>query len=158
MKSVQKSMRIPEKTVEGIQDIARQWGKEFSSVAKALLEEGIKMHRCPGIVFNEGTGGRRARIAGAGIEVREIIAIHKSVGGDYERLRNSLHWLSELQIRAALGYYRAYPEEIDQLIAQNESWTEESIYQRFPFLAATLRGWKAALTCKNSPKRQLLGF
>ena len=80
MKSIQKSMRMPEKTVEGIQEIARQWGKEFSAVAKELLDEGIKMYRCPGIVFNEGIGGRRARIAGAGIEVWEIIAIYKNTG------------------------------------------------------------------------------
>lgn len=137
MKTVQKSMRIPEKTVEGVQDIARQWGKEFSATAKELLEEGIKMHRCPGIVFGEGANGRRARVAGAGIEVWEIIACHKSVGGDVDRLRNAFDWLSEFQIRAALGYYRAFPVEIDRLMAQNESWTRESIYQRFPFLAGT---------------------
>lgn len=137
MKSIQKSMRMPEKTVEGIQEIARQWDKEFSAVAKKLLDEGIKMYHCPGIVFSEGTGGRRARIAGAGIEVWEIIAIHKHTGGDFERLRNAFDWLSELQLRAALGYYRVYPDEIDQLLAQNESWTPESIYQRFPFLAGS---------------------
>lgn len=137
MKSIQKSMRMPEKTVEGIQEIARQWGKEFSAVAKELLDEGIKMYRCPGIVFSEGTGGRRARIAGAGIEIWEIIAIYKNTGENFERLRNAFDWLSEMQIRAALGYYRAYPEEIDQLMAQNESWTPESIYQRFPFLAGS---------------------
>ncbi len=130
-------MRMPEKTVEGIQEIARQWGKEFSAVAKELLDEGIKMYRCPGIVFSEGTGGRRARIAGAGIEIWEIIAIYKNTGENFERLRNAFDWLSEMQIRAALGYYRAYPEEIDQLMAQNESWTPESIYQRFPFLAGS---------------------
>jgi uncharacterized protein (DUF433 family) len=135
MKTVQKSMRIPERTVEGIQDIARQWGKEFSSVAKALLEEGIRMHRCPGIVFSEGTCGRRARIAGVGIEVWEVVALYQSVGKDFNRLQESLHWLSEPQIRSALAYYRAYGEEIDQLIRENENWTQESIEQSFPFLA-----------------------
>jgi uncharacterized protein (DUF433 family) len=137
MKSIQKSMRMPEKTVEGIQEIAQQWGKEFSAVAKELLDEGIKMYRCPGIVFNEGAGGRRARIAGAGIEVWEIIATHKSMEENFKRLRNAFDWLSELQLRSALGYYRAYPKEIDQLMAQNESWTPEVIFQRFPFLAGS---------------------
>ncbi|MCP4578712.1 MAG: hypothetical protein GY846_20745 [Deltaproteobacteria bacterium] len=137
MKSIQKSMRMPEKTVEGIQEIARQWGKEFSAVAKELLDEGIKMYRCPGIVFSEGADGRRARIAGAGIEVWEVIAIHKNTGEDFQRLRNAFDWISEIQLRSALGYYRAYPEEIDQLMAQNESWTLESIHERFPFLAGS---------------------
>ena len=137
MKSIQKSMRMPEKTVEGIQEIAQQWGKEFSAVAKELLDEGIKMYRCPGIVFNEGAGGRRARIAGAGIEVWEIVATHKSMEEDFKRLQSAFDWLSDLQLRSALGYYRAYPEEIDQLMARNESWTPEVIYQRFPFLAGS---------------------
>ena len=128
-------MRIPEQTVQGIQSIAREWGKEFSSVAKELLEEGIRMHRCPGIVFSEGTSGRRARVSGAGIEVWEVIAIYKSVSNDLNRLQRALHWLSEPQIRAALAYYFAYPDEIDQLVTQNEHWTPENMEQKFPFLA-----------------------
>ena len=137
MTSVQKSMRIPKELVEGIQGIAQRSGKNFSTVTKELLEEALRMHRCPGIVFTEGVSGRRARIAGTGIEVWEVIANYRSVGEDVARLRTAFNWLSELQLRAALGYYRAYPKEIDHLMAQNENWTRESTYKRFPFLAGT---------------------
>ncbi len=137
MTSVQKSMRIPQEMVEGIQGIAQQSGKDFSTVTKQLLEEALKMHRCPGIVFSEGVSGRRARIAGTGIEVWEVIASYKSVGEDVARLRTTFSWLSELQLRVALGYYRAYPKEIDHLMEQNENWTRESTYKRFPFLAGS---------------------
>jgi len=137
MTSVQKSMRIPKEMVEGIQGIARQSGKDFSTVTKELLEQALRMHRCPGIVFSEGVSGRRARIAGTGIEVWEVIANYKSVGENVARLHTTFNWLSELQLRAALGYYRAYPKEIDQLMAQNENWTPESTYKRFPFLAGS---------------------
>ena len=135
MASVQKSMRIPKEMVEEIQGIAQQSGKDFSTTTKELLEEAIKMHRCPGIVFAEGVAARRARIAGTGIEVWEVIAGYKSVDEDPERLHTMYHWLTDLQLRAALGYYRAYPKEIDHLIAQNENWTNESIQKRYPFLA-----------------------
>ena len=137
MASVQKSMRIPKEMVEGIQGIAQQSGKDFSTVTKELLEEALRIRRCPGIVFSEGVSGRRARIAGTGIEVWEVIANYKSVGEDISRLRTAFNWLSELQLRAALGYYRAYPKEIDHLMAQNENWTQESTYKRFPFLAGS---------------------
>jgi uncharacterized protein (DUF433 family) len=137
MTSVQKSMRIPKEMAEGIQDIAQQSGKDFSTVTKELLEQALRMYRCPGIVFSEGVSGRKARIAGTGIEVWEVIANYKSVGGDVARLHTTFNWLSELQLRAALGYYRAYPKEIDQLMAQNENWTPESTYERFPFLAGS---------------------
>jgi len=53
-------MRIPEEMLEGIQVIARERNMDFSTVTKELLEEAIKMHHCPGIVFNEGVHGRRA--------------------------------------------------------------------------------------------------
>ncbi len=137
MASVQKSMRISEEMVREIQGIAEQSGKDFSTITKELLEEAIKMHRCPGIVFAEGVSARRARIAGTGIEVWEVIANYKSVDEDFERLHTVYHWLTNLQLRTALGYYRAYPEEIDHLITQNENRTKERTYKTYPFLAGS---------------------
>jgi len=66
------------------------------------------MQRCPGIVFSEGTRGRRARISGTGIEVWEVIATWKGIDEDFGRLRKAYHWLTEQQLRSALGYYRVY--------------------------------------------------
>jgi uncharacterized protein (DUF433 family) len=137
MASVQKSMRIPKELVEEIQDIAQKSGKDFSTITKYLLEEAIKMHRCPGIAFTEGVSGRRARIAGTGIDVWEVIAHYNTVGQDLEHLSTIYHWLTELQLRAALAYYSSYSKEIDDLITQNENWNQESIQKRYPFLAAS---------------------
>lgn len=111
--------------------------KTFPPFTKELLEGAIKMHRCPGIAFGEGVSGRRARIAGTGIEVWEIIANYKSVDKDFKRLITIYHWLTEIQLRAALAYYTAYHDEIEDLIARNESWTRESVQKRYPFLTAT---------------------
>jgi len=130
-------MRISEEMVAHIQGIARERNKDFSAVTKELLEEAIKMHRCPGIVFSEGVQGRRARIAGTGIEVWEVIAAYRTVDERFERLKVLFHWLSEPQLRAALGYYRAYTDEIECLIAQNENWSRETLYEKFPFLAGS---------------------
>ncbi|MBI5378555.1 MAG: DUF433 domain-containing protein [Nitrospirae bacterium] len=135
MQTIQKSLRIPQKTLKEIERMARESGREFSTVANELLEEALRMQRCPGIVFTEGTTGRRARIAGTGLEVWEIIATYKSVGEKVDRLRRAYHWLSEPQIRSVLGYYRAYPEEIDRLIQQNEEITHRHVHERYPFLS-----------------------
>ena len=137
MATVQKSIRIPKETIKEIQDIALQKGKDFSTITKELLEGAIKMHRCPGIAFAEGVSGRRARIAGTGIEVWEVIANYKSVEKDLKRLITIYHWLTEIQLRAALAYYSAYPDEIEDLIGRNEIWTRENVQKRYPFLAAT---------------------
>ena len=134
MPTIQKSIRIQEKTLKEIEQISRDSGKEFSAVANELLEEAVRMKRCPGIIFTEGTAGRRARIAGTGIEVWEVIATYKGVGEDFNRLRQAYHWLTEQQLRAAVGYYLVYREEIDRLIKQNEGLTKEHIHKRYPFL------------------------
>ncbi len=134
MPTVQKSIRIQERTFKEIEQIARESGKDFSAVANELLDEAVKMQRCPGIVFSEGTRGRRARISGTGIEVWEVIAAWKGVDEDFGRLRKAYHWLTEQQLRSALGYYRVYPEEINNLIRQNEELNRTSVQEAYPFL------------------------
>ena len=133
MPTIQKSMRIPEKLITELQSISQESGKDFSTVAKELLQEAIKMRRCPGVIFTEGVSGCRARIAGTGIEVWELIAGYKSVDEDFQRLRSAYHWLTDQQLRSGIGYWKAYPDEIDRLIDQNESWTCEKINKRYPF-------------------------
>ena len=90
----------------------------------------------PGILFVDGPAGRRARIAGTGIEVREVISSFRNVGRSFARLRKAYHWLSEPQLRSALGYYAAYREEIDRELARDEAWTKRSLAERHPSLAA----------------------
>lgn len=135
MPTIQKSIRIQERTLKEIDQIARDSGREFSAVANELLEEAIKIQRCPGIIFTEGTSGRKARIAGTGIEVWEVISTYKGVNKDFDRLSKAYHWLTEQQLRSALGYYRVYTEGINHLIKQNEELTREHIYKRYPFLS-----------------------
>lgn len=136
MAGVQKSLRIPKEILKEIEQIAEENRKDFSSVANELLEEAVKTHRCPGIIFTEGVKGRRARVAGTGIEVWEVIATYKSVGESLKRLRQAYHWLAEQQIQSALGYYKSYSEEIEHLISVNESWTPERLQKKYPFLPA----------------------
>ena len=103
MAGVQKSLRLPSETMKEIEQMAKETGQDFSNITKDLLQEAIKMRRCPGILFSQGTSGRRARVAGTGIEVWEIIATYKSLMQDLKRLKKAYHWLSQEQLRAALG-------------------------------------------------------
>jgi uncharacterized protein (DUF433 family) len=139
MSTVQKSLRIPSEVARVIEDLAEASGRDFSSMANELLTESVRMRRCPGVVFADGPSGRRARVAGTGLDVWEIIAAHKSLDRDLERLRQAYHWLSDAHLRAALGYYAAYPEEIDRQIARNEAWTPDQIAKRHPSLVPERR-------------------
>jgi len=135
VKTIQKSLRIPEEIAKPIQELADLSKRDFSSAAIELLDEAVKMRRCPSIIFADGPTGRRARIAGTGLDVWEVIATFKSVDQDPARLRQAYSWLSEPQLRAALGYYVGYREEIDRLITLNERWTPESLRNQHPSLA-----------------------
>src|SRR4030042_3084080 len=135
MATMQKSIRIQEKTLKEIEKISKDSRREFSAVTNELLEEALKMKRCPGIVFTVGTTGRQARLAGRGIEVWEVIATYKGIAEDFARLSKAYHWLSEQQLRAAIGYYAVYTDEIDTLIKQNEEMDTKQIHEKYPFLA-----------------------
>ena len=139
MSTIQKSLRLPEETVKEVENLASSTGTDFSGLARDLLEEAVKLRRCPGITFADGPAGRRARIAGTGIEIWEFIATFKGLEEDYEKLKETYHWLNEQQIRAALSYYALYAKEIDKRIASNEEMTEDKVRKRFPFLSKPVR-------------------
>ena len=86
MKTVQKSIRLSEEAVREIEALASGSGRDFSGIARDLLIEAVKMRRCPRITFADGATGRRARIAGTGIDIWEFIATFKGLGENYSKL------------------------------------------------------------------------
>ena len=137
MTTVQKSIRLPEEAVKEIEALASGTGKDFSGTARDLLIEAVKLRRCPGVTFADGPTGRRARIAGTGIDICEFISTFKGLGENYDKLKEAYHWLSDPQIRSAFSYYALYPDEIDEKITHNEDNTQEKVLKRFPFLSKT---------------------
>lgn len=133
-KTVAKSIRMHQADLKEIERLSKQSGKDFSAITNELIRESIKMRKCPGIVFaNEME--RTAKIAGSGLEVWEVIAQYKAMGKDEQRLKKAFHWLTEHQIRAAIGYYKAYPQEIDRQIELNDMVNEEYVTKNYPHLS-----------------------
>lgn len=129
-----RGLRLSEELEQEIEREMRLRGATFSEVASSLLREAVRMRRVPGVVFMDGPVGRRASLAGTGLDVWEVIATFKSVGEDHGRLRASYEWLSDRQLSAALAYYELYPDEIDARIEEEESWTPERLYEEYPFV------------------------
>jgi uncharacterized protein (DUF433 family) len=133
------SLRLPDETRSAIEVDARRTGRDFSSIANEMLAEGIRMRRVPGITFGDSPLGRVALIAGTGLGVFEVVKSSREVGGDWTRLRMAYHWLTELQLRAALAYAAAYPEEIERRLAEDAAATPDAIRRQHPFLAPASR-------------------
>ncbi|HEX6200331.1 MAG TPA: DUF433 domain-containing protein [Thermoanaerobaculia bacterium] len=93
----------------------------------------------PGIVFSTGAAGRRAVLAGTGLDVWEVVATWRETGEEFTALQASYPWLAEPQLRAALGYHRLYPEEVDERLRREEEWTPERVRAELPFAVPRTR-------------------
>lgn len=98
----------------------------MSSVANMFIDESLRAHEHPGIVFRPGPAGRRAALSG-GPDVWEVVAALNAIRNedpdlDGETLVRELATatgLGQNQVATALRYYAAYPDEIDERIASN---------------------------------------
>jgi uncharacterized protein (DUF433 family) len=134
MPSVQHSLRIPEALDREISREVRFRGeKNWSKAVISLTEEAVRATRVPGIVFVQRRDGRRPAVAFSGLEAWEIIATWKEADDDWPRLIDAYPELSENQLRAAVAYYRADPEEIDERLAREADWSPARIAEELPF-------------------------
>jgi uncharacterized protein (DUF433 family) len=100
---------------------------------RELLRRRSQMNRVPGIAFANGPAGRRAIVAGTGLDVWEVVATWKEGGSVYEALSQNYPWLTEAQLRAALAYYELCPSEIDARLEREAQWTPKRVRREFPF-------------------------
>jgi uncharacterized protein (DUF433 family) len=128
---VPKSPRVAKQTAEEVDRTERE--NDLSAASSELAGELLKMRRCPGVVFADGPTGRRARIAGTGLDVWEVIATYQRLGQNPKRLGAAYPQLDEVKLSAALRYYECYPKEIDDRVSKNESRTPHGLWARYPF-------------------------
>lgn len=132
MSTVQKNLRMPASLAQLITAAAEDAGRDFAAMATELLSETITMRWGPGIAFMDGATGRRAVIAGTGIDVWGVAYVYEHTNRDFSELRQAFSHLTEPQLRAALGYAVLYPDEVRRRIAENEAWTPERIARELP--------------------------
>jgi len=120
------SFRLPEQLLERLDEEAAARGTSVTALLTNILDEGLKTSRFPGILYREGTGGRRAGLMG-GPDVWEVVRDIKHAPGQGEervRLLADELGLSDQQIHLALDFYIAFPEEIDVMIAADRRAAE----------------------------------
>ncbi len=115
------SARLNPAVVDRLERRGARAGINKSRLAERYIDEGMRMEDHPGIVFRDGSAGRRAGVAG-GPDVWEIVAAVRASGLESDAaLEAAAEWsaLSTPQVRAAVGYYAEYREEIDERIRRN---------------------------------------
>lgn len=89
------------------------------TLAQRYVEEGLRMDEHPLVRFADGPAGRRARLVGSGLDVWEVIATVRDNDGDLSTAARYLEIPLGL-VQAAVAYYGAHQDEIDDWIALNE--------------------------------------
>ena len=125
------SVRLEDVTEKVVEAEARRTRRSKSAVVEAFTEETARTRRFPGIAFRGDNAGRRAWLIGSGLDVWEIVHMLDDYGSP-EKLAADTH-LSLAQVRLAVAYRNAYPDEIDEVIADNRRPPDE-LAILFPFI------------------------
>src|SRR5260370_15504799 len=105
--------RLDGGTIARLDKDARRVHLAPRTLAQRYVEEGLRMDEHPLIRFAEGPAGRRARLVGTGKDVWEAIAAVRDNDADAAETAPYLEIPLGL-VQAAITYYRAYTDEIDQ--------------------------------------------
>lgn len=103
-------------------------GTNKSRLAERYVDEGVRMDEHPGVIFRGGPTGRRAALPG-GPDVWEVMATLKGGKARGEKAISATAELLDLtnsQVRIAVRYYGAFPDEIDRRITLNTEDADEA--------------------------------
>jgi len=118
------TLRMKAETREALERQAEKTRTPKTALAERYVQEGLRMDAHPGIVFRDGPAGRRAGLA-AGPDVWEMIMVFLAEDRSVEGTADNLKLPTRL-VRAAVGYYADYTEEIDAWIDSNDRAAEEA--------------------------------
>ncbi|MEX2211230.1 MAG: hypothetical protein WD689_05645 [Gaiellaceae bacterium] len=117
------SARFDVEVVERLSSRSARVGQSSARLAERLIDEGLRMDEFPGTVFRTGPTGRRAGLVG-GPDVWEIVRDVKRAAregvDDPVGAVSAGTGLERGKVELALGYYGAYPDEIDERIELDE--------------------------------------
>jgi len=112
-------------------------GTTLSSAGNRLVDEALRSHEHPLVIFRDGPAGRRARLVG-GPDVWEIVravqsarrAEPRSSGNEVVDVVAETSGVPEPLVRAAIAYWADYPAEVDGLVARADE-EEAQVRQRW---------------------------
>jgi uncharacterized protein (DUF433 family) len=127
-----RTFRFPDSLLSSLQDRARERGESANALAERYVEEGIRRDSHPLIDFWDGNPGRRAMLLGTRIEVGQVVDTWLESNKSVEETAEYFN-LPERYVAAALQYYAAFRDEIDEWRAQKlafadrdyEAWQRE---------------------------------
>jgi hypothetical protein len=128
------SLRLPDETAERLKVNARRTGRTINEAASRSIEEWLRQEEFADIEFRNFNGERHACLKGA-LPIWQVIMVARDYGMDAGKTAG--HFRFPLQrVKAAYHYYEAYPQEVDQAIADNNAVTFDTLKRLLPQLEA----------------------
>lgn len=130
------SVRFALSTDRTVEEEARRTRRSKSAVVEALTEEAVRTRRFPGIAFRGDDARRRPWVIGSGLDIWEIIQMLEDFGSVQRLVKDTE--LNERQVRLALAYRDAYPQEIADAIGANRRPVDDWL-DLYPFVQLASR-------------------
>jgi uncharacterized protein (DUF433 family) len=140
--SIVVSLRLPPAEAKRPRQLARRTGRTASEVGAELIGESLRRADFAFIDFRDSDDGRQACIQGTRVAVWQVISLLRAYRGDVAKTAGHLRW-PEAKVHAAIAYTRAFPDEIELAIRENEAVDFEKLsrllpgIKRFPDLFAS---------------------
>ncbi|MCW3053794.1 MAG: hypothetical protein JWN14_2964 [Chthonomonadales bacterium] len=115
------SLRIPDQMVERLDRFARRLGNGMTRTKAGvmLLEESLREAEFSFVEYRDSPVGRQPYMKGSGLAIWEVILIAKGFDMDAEKIAEHYPYPVP-NIQAALNFYEAYHDEIEQAIEDNQ--------------------------------------
>lgn len=112
------TIRLGAEVMKAVQAKATRAGRSRSEMMAELVRLGLDVLRYPGITFVEGPAGLRAHIAGSGLDVWEVIMVHRAHRGAEGATLKHLRQLSRRQLKTAQAYFQDHRQEVEAILAE----------------------------------------
>ena len=130
-RSVVISMRLPADSERRLKRMASRHGWTFSDASARLVEEGLRRSEFAFIDFRDSPAGRQAYIQGSTLAVWEVMVLLRSYKADTSAVARHLRW-PEAKVQAGVNYAQAFPEEINEAMAENDATDFEVLKRMLP--------------------------
>jgi uncharacterized protein (DUF433 family) len=111
------SLRVEVSTLDELERRAREAGEPRNALAERYIAEGLRMDEHPQIYFREGELGRRAALIGTRLDVWQVMETVRNSGNLVEEAADYFELPVE-KVRAAVRYYAAHRDEVDDFAAR----------------------------------------
>jgi uncharacterized protein (DUF433 family) len=124
-------MRLPAESEKRLRRMANRHGWTPSDASARLVEEGLRRSEFAFIDFRDSPAGRQAYIQGSTLAVWEIMLLVRSYKGKVASVAAHLGW-PPAKVQAAVHYAEAFPEEVNDALAENDATDFDTLKHMLP--------------------------